>query len=227
MRHSLLRDFYVFISPSYRNRRDFAPFGGFPFNDRCRDVVRLEPCLGTRDDLEQRFRLGITRQFGFALLLVHPQNGVIAVAVNGFVVDAHLVHQRRGVDDGKKFTDVIGAAYGSRNEISLHQSANQCRDIPSVRGCHCKARIDSPRIGPASIGSGSTVSFLYDGDFEVPFFMLKITCALALRYLKSVMPFLMIFATFWKIRRTVFSSALSAFQNAIVAIELIELFGQL
>jgi hypothetical protein len=81
------------------------------------------------------------------LLLVHPQNGVITVAVNGFVVDAHLVHQRQSMDDGKKFTDVIGATYRPVMKY-LRASLQIDAAIFHRSGVATASRIDSPRIGP-------------------------------------------------------------------------------
>lgn len=52
---------------------------GLPFDDGVAEVVGVEPVLGTGDNLIELFRLGRAFQFGLALALLYPEDGVVAV----------------------------------------------------------------------------------------------------------------------------------------------------
>ena len=88
---------------------NLAPFLRIPFKDRHGDGVSAEPILGTGDDLIELLGLRSALQLGLALLLVYPELGIHAVAVDYLVGDAFLGHQSEGVDDGEELADVVGA----------------------------------------------------------------------------------------------------------------------
>ena len=68
-----------------------------------------EPVFGTGDDLIELLGLRSALQLGLALLLVYPELGIHAVAVDYLVGNAFLGHQGEGVDDGEELADVVGA----------------------------------------------------------------------------------------------------------------------
>ena len=73
--------------------------------------MRTEPILSTGNDTVERLGLRRTLQLGFALFLFYPQLGIHTVAVNRLPMDATLLHQGKGMDDGKKLADVVGTVY--------------------------------------------------------------------------------------------------------------------
>ena len=99
----------TFLSFSSEICRNLAPFLRFPFKDRDGDGVGAEPVFGTGDDLIELLGLRSALQFGLALLLVYPELGIHAVAVDYLVGNAFLGHQSEGVDDGEELADVVGA----------------------------------------------------------------------------------------------------------------------
>ena len=68
-----------------------------------------EPVFGTGDDLIELLGLRSAKQLGLALLLVYPDLGIYAVAVDYLAGNALLCHQGEGVDDGEELADVVGA----------------------------------------------------------------------------------------------------------------------
>ena len=72
---------------------NLAPFLRIPFKDRHGDGVSAEPILGTGDDLVELLGLRSALQLGLALLLVYPELGIHAVAIDYLVGDASLRHQ--------------------------------------------------------------------------------------------------------------------------------------
>ena len=68
-----------------------------------------EPVFGTGNDLIELLGLRSAKQLGLALLLVYPDLGIYAVAVDYLAGNALLCHQGEGVDDGEKLADVVGA----------------------------------------------------------------------------------------------------------------------
>ena len=99
----------AFLSFSSEICRNLAPLLRFPFKDRDGDGVGAEPVFGTGDDLIELLGLRSALQLGLALLLVYPELGIHAVAVDYLVGNAFLGHQGEGVDDGEKLADVVGA----------------------------------------------------------------------------------------------------------------------
>ena len=83
----------VLLSFSSEIGRNLAPLLCFPFKDRDGYGVGAEPVFGTGDDLIELLGLRSTLQFGLALLLVNPELGIHAVAIDYLVCDASLGHQ--------------------------------------------------------------------------------------------------------------------------------------
>ena len=83
----------TFLSFSSEIGRNLAPFLRFPFKDRHGDGVGAEPIFGTGDDLIELLGLRSALQLGLALLLVNPELGIHAVAIDYLVGDASLGHQ--------------------------------------------------------------------------------------------------------------------------------------
>ena len=67
----------------------------------------------------QRFRFRCSLQLSFAFPFRHPEDGVVRVAVYRLVGQPLLLHQRQGMDDSEKLTDVVGALHGSEVEHLL------------------------------------------------------------------------------------------------------------
>ena len=63
-----------------------APFRGFPLLHRGVHGVGAEPLFGSAYDVVQLFGLRTDGQGGLALLLLHPQYGIVGVAVDGLVL---------------------------------------------------------------------------------------------------------------------------------------------
>ena len=73
----------------------------------------LEPVLGTGDDLIELFGLRIADKCRLAMLLVHPQDGIVGIAVDDLVCYSLPLHQGQGVDDGKELSDVVRPQHGA------------------------------------------------------------------------------------------------------------------
>ena len=99
----------AFLSFSSEIGRNLAPFLCIPFHDRYGNRMGAEPVFGTGDDLIELLGLRCAKQLGLALLLVYPDLGIYAVAVDYLVGNALLFHQGEGVDDGEELADVVGA----------------------------------------------------------------------------------------------------------------------
>ena len=83
----------AFLSFSSEIGRNLAPFLCIPFHDRDGNGVGAEPVFGTGDDLVELLGLWGALQFDLALLLVYPELGIHAVAIDYLVGDASLGHQ--------------------------------------------------------------------------------------------------------------------------------------
>ena len=67
-------------------RRNLTPLLCLPFDDRVMPLMGLKPSFSTKDDLKEFFSLWGTLQLGLTLSFVHPENGIIGVAIDGFVM---------------------------------------------------------------------------------------------------------------------------------------------
>ena len=97
----------------------FPPFGGFPFNYLCINLMGLQPSFGSFYHLEKFFGLSVAFQFGFAFLFLHPQNGVITIGIYHLIGYASLLHQGQGMNNAKEFADVIGAVNRSEMKYGI------------------------------------------------------------------------------------------------------------
>ena len=89
--------------------RDFPPLLGFPLQYSCGDATRFEPLFGTRNHVEQRGGALSLFECGLALFAAHPTDGGAAVAIDGDVFESLLLDEGECVDDGEKFSNVVGA----------------------------------------------------------------------------------------------------------------------
>lgn len=56
----------------------------------------------------------IALEFGLAVPLLYPKNGVVRIGIDDLVANALLFHQGQGVDNGEELTDVVGATHRSK-----------------------------------------------------------------------------------------------------------------
>ena len=89
--------------------------------------MRGKPSFGPCNNLIQRLRLRRALQFGLTFALFHPQNGIIAVAIDGLVEESLLPAERQGMHNGQELADVVRSL--DRTKM------NQCPGIPSARDC--------------------------------------------------------------------------------------------
>ena len=89
----------------------FAPFLRFPLDNRVPIIVSLQPVLCSCNHLKKWLGLFISLQFGLALALLYPEDGIIAVGVDGLVVESLVPAECQCMDDGEKFPDVIRAVH--------------------------------------------------------------------------------------------------------------------
>ena len=78
--------------------------------------MRAQPCLGACYDLVELLGLWCAFELRLALSLLHPQDGVVRVGVDGLALYALLVEQGESVYYGEKFAYVVRAVYGSEVE---------------------------------------------------------------------------------------------------------------
>lgn len=124
--------------------RHLAPFFSFPFHYGIVIVMGDEPMFGAGNDAEELLRLWCERQFGLALALLHPKNGVVTVGVDGLLQSMPL-HQSEGMDDGEKLAYVVGAVDGAEMENSLPRGKVYALIFHGAR-IAAASRIHSPSI---------------------------------------------------------------------------------
>ena len=96
-------------------RQLFAPkVGGYltptrrvPFQHGRGTGMGQQPVLGTGDDLIEFGRPGVAHELGLALALLDPQRRIVGVGVDDLSLDASLLHERQGVDNGEKLSDIV------------------------------------------------------------------------------------------------------------------------
>ena len=91
--------------------RYFTPFLGLPLDDWITIVVCLQPLLCTGNHLKEGLRRRGMLELGLTLPLRHPEDGIIAVGVDGLVVESLVPAECQCMDDGEKFPDVIRAVH--------------------------------------------------------------------------------------------------------------------
>jgi len=75
-----------------------------------------EPSLGAGYEFVG-FGCGVVaHELGLAMLVAHPEDGIVRVGVDSLVVYALLVHEGQGVYDGEELADVVGATNGAEME---------------------------------------------------------------------------------------------------------------
>ena len=107
----------------------------------------LKPVLGTGDDLVELFCLRRALQLGLTLTLCHPQDGVIRVRIDGFVVQALLPTKSQGMDDGQELPDIIGAMHWPVMEHAIACLQVYCLILHRSRIARTSS-IHRPRICP-------------------------------------------------------------------------------
>ena len=94
----LMIEIYVLLF-SAEVGRNFSPFFGFPFQDTGGIGVSLQPFFCPFNQQEEFFCFRGSGEFGLALLLSHPADGIRAVTLNGHI-ETFLFKQRQPVYDG-------------------------------------------------------------------------------------------------------------------------------
>ena len=82
-------------------------------------VVCLQPAFGTGDDLKKGFSLRVAFQFCLTLALLNPEDGIVGVAVNDFVMETLVPAQGEGMYDGEKLPDVVRTMHGTIVEDTI------------------------------------------------------------------------------------------------------------
>ena len=85
----------------------FAPFLGLPLDDWITIVVCLQPLLRTGNHLKEGLSRRGMLELGLTLPLRHPEDGIIAVGVDGLVMEALVPTECQGMDDGEEFPDIV------------------------------------------------------------------------------------------------------------------------
>ena len=128
----------------------FAPLLGLPLHYGRGETMGGEPSFGARDDLKELFGLGVAHKFGLALPLVHPQYGVVAVGIYRLLKSA-LLHQRKGVDNGEKLSDVVCAMDRAEME-HLFARGQVYATVFHRAGIAAARRVHRPSIGSHAHG---------------------------------------------------------------------------
>ena len=132
----------------------FAPkVGGYltpsrrvPFQHGRGTGMGQQPVLGAGDDLIEFGRPGVADQRGLALALLDPQRRIVGVGVDDLPLDASLLHERQGVDNGEKLSDIVCPV---DRTIVEHLLARLQVDAPILHRARIArtGRIDRPGIG--------------------------------------------------------------------------------
>ena len=69
----------------------------------------LQPLFGAEDNLVKFFCFGGAFQLGLTLAFLHPEDGIVRVAVDGLTVESLLPAESQGMHDGEEFPDIIRA----------------------------------------------------------------------------------------------------------------------
>ena len=113
--------------------------------------MRTEPEFGTGNNLVEPFRLCVALQLRLALLLVHPQDGIVRVAVYDLVAYALLVHKRKGVDNSQELTYIVGSLHRSETK-HLRAGGEVYAPVLHRTRIAGACRVDGPRIAFYSHG---------------------------------------------------------------------------
>lgn len=96
--------------------RNLTPFFCLPFNEGIPEAMCFEPLFGTCHYLIEIFRLGGAFEGGLAFLLIHPQDGIIAVRIYCLCAVSLLFEKGKRMNYGKKLTNIICAMDGAEME---------------------------------------------------------------------------------------------------------------
>ena len=69
----------------------------------------VEPVFCSGNDLEERLRLGVALKFCLTFALLNPEDGIVRIAVDDLGVQTLVPAKGKGMDAGKKLTDIVGA----------------------------------------------------------------------------------------------------------------------
>ena len=115
--------------------------------------MHVKPILCSGDYLVELFCLGVALQLSLALALLHPEDGVVGIRVDCFMVKALIPAECEGVDNGKKLTDIVGATDGAEVEYAIAR-LKVYRLIFHRTGIATACRIHRPRVCPYLEGQG-------------------------------------------------------------------------
>ena len=89
--------------------RYLAPLGCLPLDDGVAEVVGVEPLFCAGDNLVKFLCLWCAFQFCLAFVFVHPQDGVVGIAVDGLVVKSLLPTKSKGMNNSEELPDIVRA----------------------------------------------------------------------------------------------------------------------
>ena len=146
---------------------DFTPGLGLPFQHPVGVGVLHQPILRPGDQLEDRGVSIVLKEFGLALLDLHPLDGDGRIGVNGVVPAAFFAFRQR-VDDGQELANVVGAIFegplaeqflarGGVHAVVFHRPG-----VADRRGIHAVAVGDWAAKGAQGslVRLGSPLSFI-------------------------------------------------------------------
>lgn len=99
------------------------------------------------------FRLGVALKFCLTFALLNPEDGIVRIAVDNLVVQTLIPAKGKGMNDGEKLPDVVGAV-----DRTIVEHTIACLQVDGLifhrtwvaRACS----IHSPRICPYLWGQG-------------------------------------------------------------------------
>ena len=97
------------------------------------------------------FRFFVTLQFGFTLTISYPQNGIVRIRVDGFIVYSLFLHKSKSVHNSQKLAYIVGSM--QRPEM---KNLCPCRQIDSLilhrTRVPAASSVNSPRACPYLFG---------------------------------------------------------------------------
>ena len=125
---------------------NLTPLRRVPFQHRRGTGMGQQPVLGAGDDLMELGRPGVAHQRSLALALLDPQRRIVGVGVDDLPLDASLLHERQGVDNSEKLSDIVCPV---DRAIVEHLLARLQVDAPILHRAWIArtGRIDRPGIG--------------------------------------------------------------------------------
>ena len=102
--------------------RNFSPLLCFPLYNGRGYTVGAQPLFCPCYDIVQPGGRFVMLQGGFTLLFVHPQDGIIRVAVDYLVFNALLFHQCQRMDNCQKLANVVRSRRRTEMKDALPRS---------------------------------------------------------------------------------------------------------